>query len=132
MNRASSMATSSKNPKQAEIANIAEQAILVLDQLAFKIHSIAQGKLPKQYWDWIADDITPYVESSLRHTLRMPKGREVLEQVTPATCLEQWVTHWVMPYVREHYGFDLPKADTNDASVDTTYTAPPYPDVLVY
>lgn len=110
--------------------NITEQAILILDQIAFQIFHLAKGKLPKQYWDWIADDITPFVERSLKHTMHSIGSRYDLADFEPINFLAHWVHQWVMPYVRERYGLELP-APTFPDTQTLPMQALAYPDVLL-
>ncbi len=82
------------NPPEAALI-----AVSALDDLVTDLVRASQLKLSSKFFDWIADEATPFVEHKVSQAFDHPAFSATLHKGDPRIALSQWVNHWVCPHI---------------------------------
>lgn len=86
--------THTLNPQEAALV-----AVSALDDLVTDLVRSSPVKLSARFFDWVADEATPFVEYKIHTAFTNPAFTGTLHRGDARIALSQWVNHWVCPHI---------------------------------
>ena len=92
------------SPKSLCAEEVSLMAIEVLDALIAELIRGGTQVVEHKFLDWVADELTPGLESAVTHAMQHERFTESLRLGDPRIALVAWVTHWACPRIRKNFG----------------------------
>lgn len=93
-------------PQTISTTSLNDTCILAIDALDSLVTDLVKAHRPKplpDFLDWIADEVTPFVETVIKSTFDESRFKKSLEMGHPKIAMLHWVRHWVKPGIVSKY-----------------------------